>query len=135
MPSSRTKAIALREPQCAIGCTTEIGRAFQHGSKHGFNVARRGADDLEDVGGGGLLLEGFAQLVKQARIFNRDDGLRGKCLNEVNLLVSKRTWLSALQSKHTDNSAFTYERNAKSTAYVDYTTIILKPAAVEVWIG
>src|SRR5262249_46963479 len=39
----------------------------------GLKLERRAADDLEHVGGGGLLLQRFAQLVEQARVLNRDD--------------------------------------------------------------
>jgi len=33
--------------------------------KYRLQFTRRGADDLEDIGGGGLLLQRFAQLVEQ----------------------------------------------------------------------
>jgi hypothetical protein len=35
-------------------------------------IERRAADDLEHVGGGRLLLQGFAQLVQQPRVFDSD---------------------------------------------------------------
>ena len=38
--------------------------------KHGLQVERRAADDLEHVGSGGLLLQRFAQLVEQARVLD-----------------------------------------------------------------
>ena len=46
-----------------------------------LEIERRPADDLEDVGGRGLLLKKFTQLVEQPRILDRDDGLGGKILN------------------------------------------------------
>ena len=100
-----------------------------------FQIEGRAADDLEHVGGGGLLLERFAQFADQTRVLYCDHSLICKCFNELNLLFSKCTWLSALQSKHTDDGSFTYERNTETTAYVDYTPIILKPTAVEVGIN
>ena len=48
--------------------------------EHRLQIERRAADDLEHVGGGGLLLERFAQLVEQARVLDGDDGLRGEVL-------------------------------------------------------
>ena len=48
--------------------------------EHGLQIERRAADDLEHVGGGGLLLQRFAQLVEQARVLDGDDGLRGEVL-------------------------------------------------------
>ena len=35
--------------------------------EHGFQVERRAADDLQHVGGRGLLLQGFAQIVGALR--------------------------------------------------------------------
>ena len=46
--------------------------------EHRLQVEGRAADDLEHVGGGGLLLQRFAQLVEQARVLDGDDGLGGK---------------------------------------------------------
>ena len=43
--------------------------------EHRLQIEGRAADDLEHVGGGGLLLQRFAQLVEQARILDGDDGL------------------------------------------------------------
>jgi len=46
--------------------------------EHGLQIEGRAADDLEHVGGGGLLLQRLAQLVKEPRILDGDDGLRCK---------------------------------------------------------
>ena len=61
-----------------------------------FKVERRAADDLEHVGGGGLLLQRFAEvarfrlhLVEQPRILDRDHGLVGEGLEQGELLVRK----------------------------------------------
>ena len=43
--------------------------------QHRLQIEGRAADDLEHVGGGGLLLQRFAQLVEQARVLDGDDGL------------------------------------------------------------
>src|SRR5436190_24398265 len=42
-------------------------RRFGQRIQHGLEVKGRAADDLEYVGGGGLLLQRFAQLVEQPR--------------------------------------------------------------------
>src|SRR5262245_9688209 len=55
--------------------------------EHGLQIECRPADDLENVGGGGLLLERFAQLVEQASVLYGDDRLVGK-------VVSSSTCLS-----------------------------------------
>ena len=55
------------------------------GVEHGLQVKRRAADDLEHVGGRGLLLERFREIARlglylfeQSRVFDGDDGLVGK---------------------------------------------------------
>ena len=54
-----------------------------------LQIERRAADDLEHVGGGGLLLQRFAQLVEQARVLDRDDGLVGEVFDQFDLLVGE----------------------------------------------
>src|SRR5262249_6481679 len=56
----------------------------------------RAADDLEHVGGGGLLLQRFgevvralAQLVQQPRVLDGDDGLLGEIAHQLDLLVGE----------------------------------------------
>ena len=63
----------------------------------GCQFTGRTRDDLQHLGGRGLLLQRFAQLVKQARILDRDDGLRGEVLNQLDLLVGE--WSAPLGGK------------------------------------
>ena len=58
--------------------------------EHSLQIEGRAADDLEHVGGGGLLLQRFAQLVEQARVLDGDDGLGGEVLDQFDLLVGER---------------------------------------------
>ena len=53
---------------------------FDQRIEHGLQIEGRAADDLEHVGGGGLLLQRFAQLVEQPRVLDGDDGLGGEVL-------------------------------------------------------
>ena len=53
-------------------------RRFDQGVEHRLQIEGRAADHLEHVGGGGLLLQRFAQLVEQARVLDGDHGLGGK---------------------------------------------------------
>ena len=62
-------------------------------AEHRLQVERRSADDLEHVGGGGLLLQQLAQFVEQPRILDGDDGLRGEILHQFDLLVGERAHL------------------------------------------
>ena len=62
---------------------------FDERLQHGLQIEGRAADDLEHVGGGGLLLQRFAQLVEQPCVLDGDDGLRGEVLDQLDLLVGK----------------------------------------------
>src|SRR5207342_1241526 len=57
--------------------------------EHGLQIEGRAADDLEYIGGGGLLLQRFAQLVEQPRVLDGDDGLTGEILYQLDLLVAE----------------------------------------------
>src|SRR5215831_4531621 len=69
--------------------------------KHRLQIESRAADDLEDVGGGGLLLQRFPQLVEQPGILDGNDGLVGETLDQLDLLVGER---SNLLPKNVDNT-------------------------------
>jgi len=58
--------------------------------QHFLQIECRPANDLEHIGGGGLLLERFAQLVEQPCVLDGNDGLGGKVLNQLDLLVGER---------------------------------------------
>jgi hypothetical protein len=59
--------------------------AFENRSE----IARRTANDCKHFGGGGLLLQGLAQLVEQAGVLDRDDGLAGEIGEQRDLLVGE----------------------------------------------
>ncbi len=74
-----------------------------------MEIERRAADDLEHVGGGGLLLQRFAeivgtlpQLVEQAGVLDRDDGLIGEALDQRNLLVREGAHLLTIDGDDPD---------------------------------
>jgi hypothetical protein len=52
-----------------------------------LQIEGRAADDLKHVGGGGLLLQRFAQLVKEPGVLDGNDGLRGEVLQQLDLLI------------------------------------------------
>src|SRR5262245_37909894 len=77
---------------------TQPCRRLDQRVEHGLQIEGRAADDLEHIGGSGLLLERFgevvsalAQLVEQARILDGDDGLRSEVLHQLDLLVGERS--------------------------------------------
>jgi hypothetical protein len=58
----------------------------QQSIENRLKLTGRTADNLQNVGGGGLLLERFAQLVKQPRILDGDYGLVSKIAHQLDLL-------------------------------------------------
>src|SRR5262249_16161310 len=83
-----------------LGCA-KPRRVLDQSVENGLKLEGRAADDLEHVGGGGLLLQRFAELVEQPRILDRDHGLVGETLDQLDLLVGER---SDLLPKNVDNT-------------------------------
>src|SRR5262249_5055295 len=67
-------------------------------------------------GGGGLLLERFAQLVEEARVFDSDDGLLGEILDQLGLLVAERPHLLAGDRDLADELVLLEHRHTKQSA-------------------
>ena len=78
---------------------------FDQGVEHSLEIEGRTADDLEHVRSGGLLLQGFPQLIEQPRILDRDDGLPGEILDQLDLLVGERPHLLPVDGDHADQRA------------------------------
>jgi hypothetical protein len=57
------EGIAFAQPHGAGAGLAKLRGIRQHGREHGFQLAGRTADDLEDLGGRGLLLQRIAQIV------------------------------------------------------------------------
>src|SRR5262249_6620697 len=77
-------------------------RRFDQRIEHHLKIECRPADDLEHVGGGGLLLQRFAQLVEQARVLYGDDGLLGEARHQRDLLVGERAHLLTVEIDGSD---------------------------------
>src|SRR5262249_22955115 len=80
--------------------------------EHGLQIEGGAADDLEHVGGGGLLLQRLTQfaiarlqLSKQPRILDGDHRLVGKGRHQFDLLVGERPHLGACQPKRPNRNA------------------------------
>ena len=78
-PSCRCRAIP------AISASQRRAAEFGERIEYCLQIERRAADDLEHIGGGGLLLKGFTQLTEQPRVLDGDDGLRGEIGYEFDL--------------------------------------------------
>src|SRR5262249_30050351 len=73
-------------------------RRFDECVEHRLQIKGRAADDLEHVGSRGLLLQGLAQLVEQARVLNGDDSLAGEVLDQLDLFVGEGADLLAINN-------------------------------------
>jgi hypothetical protein len=87
-----------------------------------LQVERRAADDLEYLGGRRLLLQRFAQvfgaraqLTKQPRVFDCDDGLSRELFQERYLLLRETRRLLAKDHDIADHLIVLQERNGENT--------------------
>ncbi len=72
-------------------------RRLERGLEHRLQIEGRAADDLEHIGGGGLLLQRFGQLararlhlVEQPHVLDRNHRLVGEGGDQLDLLVGER---------------------------------------------
>ena len=85
--------------QCAEGAP-HSRRLFEHRIEHRRKITGRRIDDLENLGGGGLLLQCLTRLGDQPRILHRDDRLGGEVLQQRDLLFGegrtslRYTWIA-----------------------------------------
>ena len=81
----RREAVGLRAKEDAASLPrngglvgiAKPGRRFNERLEHRLQIEGRAADDLEHVGGRGLLLERLPQLVEQPRVLDGNDSLCG----------------------------------------------------------
>ena len=98
--ASKSRRVAVAERQADRSRPSDDGcsrcrprtacRRFDQRVEHRLQIEGRAADDLEHVGGGGLLLQRLAQFVEQARVLDGDDRLGGEVRHQLDLLVSER---------------------------------------------
>ena len=91
-------------------------RLFQHRVEHRREIAGRGVDDLQYLGGRGLLLQRLARLGDQPRVLHRDDRLRGEVLQQRDLLVGKRPHLPAVDDDRAEQACVLAQRNDQDGA-------------------
>ena len=78
-----------------VAGAAEAQAALTTASSTGCDVGRRLRDHAQDLGGGRLLLERFAQFGEQADVLDGDHGLGGEGLEELDLLVGEALGLAA----------------------------------------
>ena len=68
---------------------TEANRLLKYCIKHRCQIARRGVNDLQHLGGRGLLFQRLTLLSNQPHVFDRDHRLIGEGADQRDLLVGK----------------------------------------------
>src|SRR5262249_37260022 len=81
-----------------------------------LQFTRRTADDLQHLGGCGLLLQRLAQLVEQAGVLDGDDGLVGEALEQLDLLVGERLNSLAIDGDRVEQRIFLAHRHGDGRA-------------------
>jgi hypothetical protein len=100
--------LAVVQPQRSDWCFAQRGGLFQHHVKNWLEIPGRGVDYAENFGGGGLLLQRFAQLVEQSGVLDGDDGLLGEIAHQLDLLVAERSDLLTVDDESPDQLAFLF---------------------------
>src|SRR5436853_476128 len=99
---------------CRVTVNTPIGSPSP--LRGTTRIVRRAADDLEHVGGRGLLLQRFTQvfrarlhLFEQPHVLDRDDSLVGEGLKQLDMMVGKRAGLCARDADLPDRHAIAHQ--------------------------
>ena len=91
-------------------------RFLQYRIEHRCEVAGRAVDDLQYLGGRGLLLQRLARLGNQPRVLHRDHRLRSEILQQRDLLVGKWPHLPAIDGQCAEQGILFAQRNSKQGA-------------------
>jgi hypothetical protein len=121
----QVKQSVLVDLQVAEIGLADAGCVLQHGLEHRLELAGRSADDLEHLGGRGLLLQRLGELagarldlVEQPHVLDRDHRLVGEGGDQVDLLLRERLDPGAGQEQHADRGSLAQQRNAERGAIV-----------------
>src|SRR5262245_49053017 len=121
MKRDPTKGIAFTKIQGAKPCLANLRGILKDSVEDRFEVARRGTNNPEYIGGGRLLLKRFAQFVEQPRVLDSDDGLGSEVLHQLNLLVGERPHLLAHNVDHANEFVISQhwyaERSSESAKF------------------
>jgi len=109
---NHAEAVSVAEIEIAELCLAKSHGVLQHRLEHRLQLAGRARNDLQHIGGRGLLRQRLAQLVKQARVLDGDEGLRSEVLEKLDLLVVERSDLLAVNDNRTDRFVFLEHRHS-----------------------
>ena|SRR6516162_3414201 len=113
---ARDREVAGKVPKNAEARLTEAGGFLQHRVEYRGEVAGGGIDDLQYLGGRGLLFQGFARLGQEAGIFHRDNRLRCEVLQEGDLLVGEGPDFPAIDYKSAPKRSVLAQRDPDRSA-------------------
>src|SRR5262249_44909958 len=115
--------IPLPESQHHVINPTNPCGALDDGIEHRLHIRGRAADDAEYFGRCGLMLQCLAQFcvalpefLEQPNVFNRDDGLVGKSLEESDLLIGERTNFGPQHPQRSDSRPLPQQRRKRHAA-------------------
>src|SRR5262245_28594829 len=80
----------------------EPSRRFQERLQDRLQIEGRAADDFEHIGGGGLLLEGFAEFAEQPGVLDGNDSLAREISDKFYLLLCEGADLKAVNADDAD---------------------------------
>ena len=94
----------------------QVLAAFEDFLEYRRGIGYRTADYLQHLGRSGLPLQRLLGLVEQAHVLDRDHGLAGKRLQQVDLLVRENARLGAIDRDRADDLLVPEHRHAEATA-------------------
>src|SRR6516164_834876 len=107
---SRMSQLTLKGPKNTERGFAQPHRLFEHCVEDGGKVAGRGVDDLQHLGGCGLLLQCLTRLGNESRVLHRNDRLRPEVFQQRNLLVGERAYLPPVASDQAEKGPIFAQR-------------------------
>jgi hypothetical protein len=108
------EVLAVIGHQSSVRRAAEGVRLFQYRVEHRGKLSGRGINDLQHLGGCGLLLQGLARFGQEPRVLHRDDRLCREVLQQRDLLVGEGTHLLPKDVKRADQFTFLEHRHGKA---------------------
>jgi hypothetical protein len=96
---------------CGLVGIAKPSSRFNERLQHSLQIKRRSTYDLEHVGSGGLLLQGFTKLIEETRVFDSNNGLCCEVFYQLDLPMRKRPHLLAVDNEGADQLIFLQHRN------------------------
>ncbi len=117
----RHAVVRLHAKEAIVGRARDVShvglaqphRRFDQRVEHRFEIEGRAADDFQHVGGGGLLLQRFAQLAEQTGILERNDALVREGGHQLDLPLGEWPHRAPRQHDDADRSSFAQKRHTQ----------------------